>query len=398
VKTSRVTRRLCGFEAEIGLKNLKRSRRKYRATVVSLVISLVLFLTVSSYSATAQTIADAVDDGYNFDICVQDAGLSDAQRESLNTDIAAMELVDGFTSASKLIGYTQLNESMISAVMAEALSGYEEMPGTLPVSLVSLDEKSFAAYAKAAGVSAADFADAQQPRAILINYGQSYVPTEGNNVKKVAGDVLSLRAGDTLSFTAGDPEAPAGQGVALIIGAVTRERPMGVLTGSFAQVTLIVTDEVWSHIAGAISGAELEKLGMNGYLDHAVYMTAQEDQRLEAQLNELTQNLPASGYSIYNLKDMARSEQNLNTFLGVFVYGFIILISLICIANIFNTVTTNIALRRREFAMLRSVGMTPNSFNRMIRFESIFYGLKALLWGCRSASESGCCSTACSST
>jgi putative ABC transport system permease protein len=68
-------------------------------------------------------------------------------------------------------------------------------------------------------------------------------------------------------------------------------------------------------------------------------------------------------------------------FMGIFVYGFIILISLICIANIFNTVTTNIALRRREFAMLRSVGMTPKSFGRMIRFESIFYGLKGLLYG-----------------
>jgi putative ABC transport system permease protein len=78
---------------------------------------------------------------------------------------------------------------------------------------------------------------------------------------------------------------------------------------------------------------------------------------------------------------MARSERNTETFLGVFVYGFIILISLICIANIINTVSTNIGLRRRELAMLRSVGMTPKGFNRMMRFESIFYGLKGLLWG-----------------
>ncbi len=31
--------------------------------------------------------------------------------------------------------------------------------------------------------------------------------------------------------------------------------------------------------------------------------------------------------------------------------------------------------------MLRSVGMTPKGFNHMMRFESIFYGLKGLLWG-----------------
>ena len=65
----------------------------------------------------------------------------------------------------------------------------------------------------------------------------------------------------------------------------------------------------------------------------------------------------------------------------VFIYGFIALITLVSIANIFNTISTSIALRKREFAMLRSVGMTPKGFNKMINFESIFYGIKALVYG-----------------
>ena len=65
----------------------------------------------------------------------------------------------------------------------------------------------------------------------------------------------------------------------------------------------------------------------------------------------------------------------------VFVYGFITLMTLISVANIFNTVSTSIDLRRKEFAMLKSVGVTPKGFNRMLRFESLFYGLKALVYG-----------------
>ena len=65
----------------------------------------------------------------------------------------------------------------------------------------------------------------------------------------------------------------------------------------------------------------------------------------------------------------------------VFTYGFITLITLISVANIFNTISTSIALRKREFAMLKSIGMTPKSFNKMINYESIFYGVKALLYG-----------------
>ena len=65
----------------------------------------------------------------------------------------------------------------------------------------------------------------------------------------------------------------------------------------------------------------------------------------------------------------------------IFAYGFVILISAIGVANIFNTISTSIQLRKREFAMLKSVGMTPKGFNRMLNYESIFYGVKALLYG-----------------
>ena len=63
----------------------------------------------------------------------------------------------------------------------------------------------------------------------------------------------------------------------------------------------------------------------------------------------------------------------------VFIYGFIVLISLITIANIINTISTGIALRRKEFAMLRSVGMTPGGFRKMVRLESLLYGIRSLV-------------------
>ena len=66
---------------------------------------------------------------------------------------------------------------------------------------------------------------------------------------------------------------------------------------------------------------------------------------------------------------------------NVFAYTFIIMISLIAIANVFNTISTNIKLRRQELAMLRSVGMSDQDFNKMMRFECAFYGIRALIIG-----------------
>ena len=65
----------------------------------------------------------------------------------------------------------------------------------------------------------------------------------------------------------------------------------------------------------------------------------------------------------------------------IFAYGFIILISLIASANVFNTISTTFLLRRREFAVLSSVGMTPGEMNRMLSYECLLYGVRALLYG-----------------
>ena len=85
-------------------------------------------------------------------------------------------------------------------------------------------------------------------------------------------------------------------------------------------------------------------------------------------------------YSV-NLEESAKAENAIVLVISIFLYGFIAVITLIGITNIFNTITTNMNLRKKEFAMLKSIGMTKKEFNRMIRLESIFYGVKALVIG-----------------
>ena len=94
--------------------------------------------------------------------------------------------------------------------------------------------------------------------------------------------------------------------------------------------------------------------------------------------------LAAKGLPDVNLYDYTASvedERAMITVVNVFALGFITLISLIAAANVFNTISTNINLRRREFAMLKSVGMTPKGFTRMMNFECLLYGIKGLLYG-----------------
>ena len=88
-----------------------------------------------------------------------------------------------------------------------------------------------------------------------------------------------------------------------------------------------------------------------------------------------------SAYTFMNTTDALEEGRNYIFVANVFSYTFIIMISLIAIANVFNTISTNIKLRRRELAMLRSVGMSDRDFNKMMRFECAFYGVRSLLFG-----------------
>lgn len=366
VKTSKLTRKLFGFEAEIALKNLKRSRKKYRATIVSLVISLVLFLTASTYIGMTQNLSGAMDMGFNYDISIQipqgDTQLFNDTMESVST----MPHVLKYTASVQTSLPTQFKNDQLTDLAKHFLTPREDGNYDFPLSLIALDQKSFSAYAAAIGLDPSAFMDTNKPQAALINHGQQYLYVQADKTYvKQSGDILALKGGDTVSLYNQKNEPFANVGV----GAVTHERPMGVLIQGLSHATMVMTQGVFDAVFA----------GTNAQDSQMIYLTTNDDQALEKQLSALPG--ADSGLFIYNIHSAARAERNLSLFLGVFIYGFIVLISLICIVNIFNTVSTNIALRRKEFAMLRSVGMTPKSFNKMIRFESIFYGLKGLLYG-----------------
>ncbi len=207
---------------------------------------------------------------------------------------------------------------------------------------------------------------------ILVNYGQGYV-----NGKRAAGELLSIKSGDALRFSRNTGSESAGEkSVTMEAGLLTDQRPMGVLVSPLDSISAVVSREVFDSLPDSMKS--IDSSGNPSF--QQLFLTTDNADALETKIQELTQGVSGRTY-VFNVAAQARSERNLMLVLGIFIYGFIILISLICIANIFNTVATNVALRRREFAMLRSVGMTPKSFNRMIRFESVFYGLKALLYG-----------------
>lgn len=371
VKTSRLTRALFGFEGEIALKNLKRSRKKYRSTVLSLIISLVLFLTVSYYAEEMNRASGAIETGYNFDFAVTYTNVPAAEARGVNDKIAVLEGVTDMAAVEKADGLFLTQNAQLSDLVRRLYAPDGEAY-SLGTTLYCLDDVSFDRYAVSLGADPQEYRDPDNPKLIFVNYGQAYF-----NGKRAAGELLSIKPGDALRFSR-DTGSESGdeKGVAMEVGVLTDQRPMGILVSSLDSVSAVVSRKVFDSLPDHLKN--IDSSGNPSF--QQLFLTAKNTDTLETELQELLKGVSGRTY-VFNVAAEAQSERNMMLVLGIFIYGFIILISLICIANIFNTVTTNIALRRREFAMLRSVGMTPKSFNRMIRFESVFYGLKALLYG-----------------
>ena len=369
VKTSKLVRKIFGLEAEIGLKNVKRNKKRYVATVFSLVISIVLFLSVSYFTDGLKKSMDMSQDDLDYDIQIYS---SQFDREGLapftNLDHVTKSTIVEETNLETLVEMENLPAQLKERI---AEDGIELEDGKYPnyVVLHSLDQESFNEYAEKIGVDTAEFTNPDTLTAIVIeriSYQDHATGKfiETKTIEAEVGDRIDL---STWSSTEPEDQEPERETVGTVqIGALTDEVPTGVQPVVLGGINLIVPE-------GAIArlGVDQENVSTYLYLNSSDPMATQEaiEERKETNIH------------IFNVYERRQQAEQLIMMMSIFTYGFITLISLISIANIFNTISTSISLRKREFAMLRSVGMTPKGFNKMIYYESIFYGVKALAYG-----------------
>ncbi|MCM3271680.1 ABC transporter permease [Paenibacillus elgii] len=359
VKTSKLVQRLFGIEAEFGLKNLKRNKRKYHATVFSLVISIVLFLSVSFFTSNLQKSLSVSQKGYNYDIGVYKNGEVATLDERLVKSIVSLEGVTEYSLIQQWSG-------VFTWVAEKSIPEGEKPPwdpdqGRYKYNLQvnALSEDKLKAYAQKVGIEYAKLTNPAHPTAILIDV-MSY---RDKKDKMIETRGIHGRAGEMLDLVSTDSNEESVSKVEL--AAVTDQFPMGLVPSSF-ELHLVVSEPVFDQLMTKSKDKRFSSL----------YLNSKDPLKTQQDIEEMKEEL-----AVRNLiQERQRSEQKI-LFMSVFVYGFVALITAVSMANILNTISTSIALRKREFAMLRSVGMTPKSFNKMINYESIFYGIKALTYG-----------------
>ena len=364
VRVSGLTQRVFGMGGVIAAKNLKRSRKKYRTTVVSLVLSVTMFVSLASFIGYAKKSlhskfhntayelsvykSEGEDDVSVYDTVVSEFGLTDWTFYYSTSGYFDLETY-GTTNVRRYVEETIRKQLRESADMTEAQlrQSYQK----LPLELIAVSEPYFSRWLAGLGVEAP-----AENAAVLCDYSQ----------------YMNISAGDTVSFTAFNQFTGEETDFSFPVAAVAGEKyPMGAESYIGQWPVLAVSVDSFGKESAAAS-----------MCPSSLYIHTEDAESLEKNISEsMFSDSRFAGLGVTNSASSAEETRRILLIAEIFLYGFITVITLIGVTNIFNTVTTNMNLRRREFAMLKSVGMTSREFSRMIRLESLMYGLKSLAIG-----------------
>ncbi len=345
LKTNRFIQSYFGVGGVIASKNLKRSRQKYRTTVISLVVSVAVFVGLSSFVIDGNRIIDMYFPDFGADYMVQN-------------------------------GDVKQYRDLVSRFGVEDFVYYEDVRATNGAVMTLLSREYFEKYARSVGVTS-DF-----DHAVILD---DTIAVDHANGAKTIERATDLKAGDRATVVMRLADDSGTKNTEFTIAAVTDKKPMGSSELSkpsffasedyFERDKLIMAEDYVSLYMNPGDRSEdisdyLTSLLKDKYLD---LVNASEEEYEEAAGTRIMMGV--------DVKAQLKQINNIMLLLAIFMYGFIVVVALIGVTNVFNTISTNVILRAKEFAMLKSVGMTDDEFNRMVRFESILYSVRALLIG-----------------
>lgn len=379
-KAPKFIKKLFGVGGEIAYKNLKRSKKKYRTTVISIIVTVTMFISISTFIEYEMKITGDhfKNMPYNITVYANDKLSYDEYENIYKRIIADTDINSSIKACENYYG----NIVGLTDYYTEDAKAAELQGGDLAY-VFGVDNKSFKEYVTALGYNYDDVKD----KALITNdfkyYNSDNILIKGKEFDLPMNTVVKLYPNGNPSYTEDD------------IKEIQKTDPDFVYNpDDYKSVDLVIYDTINKEVPGSIVSSIMSTLNEGSVLvseDYFKKLFAEDndytsrviviDSAEPAQTVEYIKNLGIDGLDIYNLNDQKEQINAVVLIIAIFAYGFIIVISLIGITNVFNTINTNMRLRSKEFAMLKSIGMTKKEFNRMIRLESLFYGLKSLLIG-----------------
>ena len=352
LKTPKFIKGIFGIGGDIAYKNLKRNKKKFRTAIVSIVMCVTVFIAMNTFIDDiykAKTLYSE-NKGYSLEVYSDDFKFLEKIARELNLDKYSI-------IRTNFIYNNQLANHQTAEVKESTDVNLQNAPA---INVLSLGDEEYERYINKLGLKYEDVKD----KGILYDSCIETIEENGKTRHRLIR-LFDYKEGDVISSKLTDTKFDINIDFNIEIAKVTDIKPIETnYDKHFALI--IVSDEM------------MDKIGDYPYVGYYLYIDTENDKEIEEKIND---NYMNSGHisNVSNYADEIREEQAISLAISIFLYGFVIATALIGITNIFNTITTSMELRQKEFAHLKAIGMTRKEFNRMISLESLFYILKSLI-------------------
>lgn len=370
IKTPKYIERLFGVSGLISHKNFKRDKKKYRTTTISVTLIVIIFIALFSASSYLKKTMDMQYGSVNFNIEHSEYYSDMTQlKEDLETSKKTAKNV--LTDEEYLITKTaefEIDDIYINKNILEFFSMYGQYR-----QLVILSDKDFDKLLR-------DNKLGPENKHLVIN--NQVIKDKNDNVKEhKTFENLNIRITlnpylENLIYEGMDETEKnnildqtknlKAHTIDIKLSEIDNP-PLGYMHYNMGQISIFVKESDYSEGIFA-SGTNL-------------FINSKNDKKTVENIEKFLESEKKDNYMLNNISDMIRQMNSMIMIMNIFSYGFIIVISLIALTSTFNTITSNIILRKREFATLRSVGMTDGNLKEMMRLESLFLGIKSLIFG-----------------
>lgn len=365
VKTSKFAEHFYGLEGTLALKNFKRNRRRYRSVILSLTLSVVLFVSISTFGTALNQTAEQSAVEMDGDISFYTKGMDEKEFFHLNDKLKTADGVykstyQAVTAYSCKVDTEELTDDFLNSSQKDNGLDVTGESLNLKMNVQFIEDDLFKDYIKSLGLSQETY---WGENAKMIIVGK----------KMVDSAIIDMFKNPTMDFTILSED---GEQMKTISTTFSDTYPLDPIPKDPSDTT----DYVFMVVAPYQAKPQFdtlgspERFGLTFWSENPAQSTSQMQSMIDAAAI-------TSDYNLYNLHAILDENRNLSFIVNLFTAVFIVMITLIAVANVFNTISTNIRLRRQELAMLRSVGMSDRSFNRMMRFECALYGIRTLLLG-----------------
>ena len=370
VKDSKLVRLLFKTEGVLAYKNLRRNKKKFRITLFSLIISVVIFISFSGFVELFIKANEASVGQVNYDVRLWKGGILEGDKI-----IDDLNKVNGIKKISVRNDYGvafDVKESNINKDYKDLIDktfskknkngetvydfNYEQntfqFTDDKDIDNLKLINGSF------------DKETAIKENGIILRNKSSY----SEPGKKYDVSLTNYKVGDTINaykFSRDENDKQKNELIKLKVLATTDDLLPGNKMSTYMGIDFITYNEVGSKLGYDINSGN-------------IYINSDKSKDTRDALKKIGEKY---GYNVHDEVDNALEMEQSIIAIKIFVYGFVLVISLVSITNIVNTISTNINLRKREFAIIKSIGVTPQGFNKMIYLESLLYGVLALVYG-----------------